>query len=720
MATPSSPFIVICGSKTPVIAELLSRRRTHMRSPKVWLTLLVLPISALADEGMWTFDAFPARRVEQAYGFRPERAWLDRTRLSSARLAQGCSASFVSGTGLVMTNHHCALECIEQLSSTRRDLAKGGFYARALGDELKCPALEVDELLEIADVTARMNKATAGLEGQRYNEAQRAAMATIERECQSSDQLRCEVVALYHGGIYDVYRYKRYQDVRLVFAPEFAIAFFGGDPDNFNFPRYDLDVSFLRVYEGDQPARTDHFFRWSRSGAKEGELVFVPGNPGATRRELTVAQLEYIRDAALPDALVRTAELRGLVTEYQRRGPEQARHSSTLLFEIENRLKASKGRFEALLDEAFFASRVRAEKDLKAKLALDARARKSLPAFGAIASAEVELRKIRKELDYIERGQAFSGKLFQHARNLVRASVERQKPNDRRLREYQEAALPSLRQSLLSQVPIHGELEVLELTFSLTKLRENLGASHPFVRKVLAKSSPRELAEQLVRSTRLGDVSCRQRLWEGGAAAVWANAKDDAMLEMAIRVDEDGRAIRKRYEDDIESVVKRSSEAIARARFEVEGTSTYPDATFTPRLSYGTVAGYAENGRAIAPITTLAGAFERETGRDPFALPKRWLDAKAVLNLATPFNMALTNDVVGGNSGSPVIDREARVVGIIFDGNIHSLGGDYGFDASVNRAIAVQSAAIIEALSKIYRADRLVNELAPESDPPAR
>jgi hypothetical protein len=680
------------------------------------LVALAAALAARADEGMWTFDNFPKDKVEQKYGFRPDDRWLEHVRLSSARLAQGCSASFVSQSGLVMTNHHCASRCIEQLSTPARDLVKAGFYARTQDDEVRCPELEVNQLVQVSDVSERMRKATDGLEGQKYNEAQRAEIARTERDCQTSDRLRCEVVTLYHGGLYHLYKYRRFQDVRLVFAPEFAIAFFGGDPDNFEFPRYDLDLSFLRVYEDGKPARMDHWFRWSAAGAKENDLTFVSGNPGGTSRQFTVAELEYVRDVQLPETLFRLSELRGELTEYQHRGPEQARHASPELFYVENSVKALKGRLLALQDHDFFASKVAAEKDLKAQLAKDpAKAQRYLPAYQAIADAEKALKKIRKPLNYEERRLGFSGDLFGFARTLVRGGEERPKPNEKRLKEFRESALPALTQKLFSTAPVYDELEAFQLTFSLTKLREALGPDDPFVKKVLGKSSPAEVAERLVKGTKLKDPAYRKKLWEGGKAAVEAAARDDAMIELATRIDPDARAVRKQYEDGIESVQKRNGELLAKARFELQGTSTYPDATFTPRLSYGAVKGFENDGKWVKPLTVLQGAFERDTGRDPFALPRSWHDARGRLALATPFDFVTTNDIIGGNSGSPVVNKDAEIVGLVFDGNIYSLGGDYGFDESVNRTVAVHSAGMLEALGKIYGAERITRELRPEA-----
>jgi hypothetical protein len=690
------------------------------------LAALLLTTVAHADEGFWTFEHFPSDKVKDKYGFAPSPEWLDKVRRSSARMAEGCSASFVSPSGLVMFNHHCAQDCIEQLSTRAQDYMAAGFWAKAAADEVRCPALEIDQLVETSDVTGRVNEATAGLAGPPYEAARKNVVAQIENECAGgNDLLRCEVVSLYHGGRYALYRYHRYQDVRLVFAPELDIAYFGGDPDNFMYPRYDLDVSFVRVYEGGRPARTDDHFRWSAAGPKEGDLTFVSGNPGATARDWTVAQLEYERDVTIPDRLLHLAELRGQLLEFGERGPEQRRISSGLLLSVENSFKALRGGLEALLDQPFFATKVAAEQELRARVKADPALDTAYGgAWDAIARALAQQREIRKQLAYAGFGRAFRSDLFQVAQDLVRAAAERTRDNGARLEEYSDARLPEMRAHLLSRAPVHRELEILTLTFSLTKMREALGADDPFVRKVLGRRSPRELATALVRGTRLtsdpAGLALRRSLWEHGAKAV--DASTDPMIVFARLVDADARAVRRHFEDDIESVLKKNAELVARARFEIYGTSTYPDATFTPRLSYGSIEGYLENGRRVEPFTTIGGAFARATGRDPFRLPRSWLRAQARLDQGMPFNFTTSNDVIGGNSGSPVIDRNAEIVGLIFDGNIQSLGGDYGFDAAVNRAVAVDSEAILEALDKVYGARRLVNELRPRpsSDSKAR
>ncbi len=676
------------------------------------LALLIVPSFAHADEGMWTFNNFPKAKLAQKHGVSIDDRWLDQVRLSSVRLAQGCSGSFVSSEGLVMTNHHCAAACISELSTRDRDLMKTGFYAREGKDELRCPALEVNQLAAITDVTERVRKATAGLVGQTYNDAEKAEQSRIEKECATSPDLRCDVVTLYRGGVYNLYKYQRFQDVRLVFAPELSIAFFGGDPDNFNFPRYALDASFLRVYRDGKPAPVANHLAWSASGAAEGDVTFVAGHPGSTSRQLTVAQLEFLRDVSLPERLLRLAELRGLLTEYQQRGPEQQRTASHHLFSVENAFKALRGRHGALLDKAFFGTLVAAEEKLEAQVAANPTWQKSSGgAWTKIAEAQKKLRDLRKPYGLIEAGSGFTSDLFQHARTLVRAADERSKPLETRFREFRDSALPAVTQKLFSAAPIYDELEVALLTFSLTKLREDLTADDPFVRKVLGKEAPAELAERVIRQSKLKDVAVRKALWAGGRKAI--DASRDPLILLAKLVDPDARAVRKRYEETVEAPVKQNGELLARARFAMEGTSTYPDATFTLRLSFGKVKGWEENGRPVRPVTTMVGSFDRATGRPPFDLPPSWLAARSRLGARTPFNFVTTNDIIGGNSGSPVINKEGEVVGLVFDGNIHSLGGDYGFDESKNRSVAVHSAAILEALAKIYGADRLVKELRP-------
>ncbi len=677
------------------------------------LCVLVFAFAARGDEGMWTFDNFPSKKVKQKYGFAPDAQWLQEAQLASVRLAGGCSGSFVSREGLVMTNHHCSHSCIEQLSTKEKDFVAQGFYAPALENEVKCPEIELNELIQIGDVTARVQGATRGLKpGKEFNDKRKAAMASIEKECAAgNERLRCDVVDLYHGGQYSLYKYKRFQDVRLVFAPEMSIAFFGGDPDNFNFPRYDLDVSFLRAYEDGKPARTDHYFRWSSAGAKEGDLTFVSGHPGGTDRELTMAQLQYERDVALPERLVDLAQYRGALTMFTQQSAEHHRIAENALFNTENSYKAIKGRFEALVTPRLWNQKAGRERALRAKVeGKSSLRRKYASAWDDVAKAVAMFQPRRREYKYVEWGAGFNSPLYKVARDLVRGTEELQKPNEQRLREYTDAKLPQLKQKLFSKAPLYEDFEVFKLSYGLVKVREELGADHPFVKKVLGKKSPEEVARELVK-TKLYDVKMREQLWQDGRDAVLAS--NDPMIQFAKLVDGDARPIRKWHDEEIETLETVGAERVAAAKFELEGKSNYPDATFTLRLSYGAVKGYEENARQVLPFTNIAGAFERATGRDPFRLPESWIRANESkqLNLSTPFNLCTTNDIIGGNSGSPVFDKDRQIVGLIFDGNIQSLGGEYGFDETVNRAISVDSAALIEALDHVYGARRIVGEL---------
>ena len=675
--------------------------------------VLSVAFASHADEGMWTYDNFPSQKVAKKYGFTPDKQWLTEAQLSSVRLAGGCSGSFVSPEGLVMTNHHCAHSCIEQLSTKERDFVAQGFYAPTLETEVKCPEIELNQLTGISDVTARIHGATEGLKpGKEFNDKRKAAMAAVEKECAGGDEkLRCDVVELYHGGAYSLYKYKRFQDVRLVFAPEFRIAFFGGDPDNFNFPRYDLDVSFIRAWEDGKPAHTEHSFKWSSSGVKEGELSFVSGNPGGTDRELTMAELSYQRDVALPEAIADLAQFRGALTMFTQSSPEHARIGEANLFGVENSFRALKGRFEALVTPALWNQKLERERSLRAKVNGRGTLRKKYgAAWDESAKSIAQFQPRHLEYRYIEGGAGFNSLLYRAARDLVRGTAELQKPNEQRLREYTDSKLPQLKQRLFSKAPIYPEFETFKLAYGLTKLREVLGADDEFVKKVLGKKSPAELAADLVKS-KLYDPAMRQQLWQAGHDAVMAS--DDPMIQLARLVDPEARVLRTWYEEEIDAAQKHGDELVAAAKFDLEGKSNYPDATFTLRLSYGAVKGYEDKGHHVAPVTNFAGAFDRATGRDPFKLPDSWIAAQQnkQISMSTPFDFASTNDIIGGNSGSPVFDKDLHIIGLIFDGNIQSLGGEYGYDESVNRAVAVDSAALTEALDHIYGAKRIVSEL---------
>ncbi|MCL2626743.1 MAG: S46 family peptidase [Cystobacterineae bacterium] len=674
----------------------------------VVLGLALLNCFVWADEGMWTFDALPKATLKETYGFEAPPTFWEHMQLASLRIAGGCSASFVSPQGLVMTNHHCAVECVEHLSSRSMDYVKNGFWAPKATQEKRCPDMELNQLIEITDVTQSVKEATLNLYGLAFKHALNEVVSTLKKDCQSSPQLRCEMVNLYRGGFYHLYKYQKYSDVRLVFAPEAAVAFFGGDLDNFSFPRYDLDVSFLRVYAENKPLASPHYFKWSFSEPQEGDLAFVSGNPGGTSRLLTAAQLRYVRDHAWPRRIARLSELRAMLKAYSERGPEEKRTAATLLFSVENSLKVIRGRHAALADRNFFSAKAAAERALQDKVNASAEWKDYASVWTSIEN--IVAKQTRHAPEYLAVEDAFrASTLFGFARALLRAAEEREKPNASRLSEYSDANLPNIETLLTHKAPLYPKLETALLRFELEKIREALGVDHPFVKTLLGKDTPARVAARLVSKTQLADVKVRKKLWEGGAQAI-AQSKD-AMLLFAKLADPHGRAIRKIWETEVETPATKEGERLAQLRFQLLGASLYPDATFTLRLSYGQVKGYEENGRPIPPLTRMGGLFERATDFEPFLLPARWKKAKARLNLNIPLNMVTTHDIIGGNSGSPILNAQGEVIGLVFDGNIQSLGGDYVFDAQLNRTVAVQAMGIVEALDKVYGAERLLTEL---------
>ena len=671
-----------------------------------------LCVAAGAAEGMWTLDHLPDEAMRARYGFAPEAAWVQRAMQASLRLSNGCSGSFVSADGLVLSNHHCVAACVEQLSAAGRDRLAEGFLARGRDAELRCPEIELLRLERITDVTPALRQATAGLEGPAYRAAQDAARARLTAECRGRDveTVQCELVTLYQGGAYQLYRYRRYADVRLVWAPEDAIAGFGGDPDNFNFPRYCLDAALLRAYEHGRPVAVREFLRVRPEGPQPGEPLFVTGHPGQTERLYTVAQLEAERERIGQLALPLLSEQRGLLLQYARGGEEPARVSATQLASVENTLKVLRGELQALADPALMAAKREDERALRDDVAQRAGASgEARDAWAQIERAQAVEAQLRLEYRLLERRAAFQSRYFEHARRLVRAAAERAKPDAERLREYSENELPQREQELRSAAPISPDLERTTLGWSLAKLREALGQDDPLVQQVLGRETPDALAARLVSATRLGDPAERLRLWQGGVAAVAAS--DDPFIALARQVDDAARAVRERFENEVQAVERKAQERIAAARFARTGTSAYPDATFTLRLSYGEVQGWTVRGRPVAPYTEVAGLYRRATGAEPFALPASWRDAQPRLDPAQRFNFVTTHDIAGGNSGSPMLDRAGRLVGLVFDGNLESLGGAYAYDERVNRAVAVHPGLILQALRSVYDAGFLADEL---------
>ncbi len=686
-----------------------------MRRILLFVFLACAGQTALADEGMWTVDNFPGDTVRETYGATIDQAWLDRVRLSTVRLEGGCTGSFVSPEGLVLTNHHCVRRCISDVSTAEDDVQKAGFVAATRADERPCPASQLSVLMGYEDVTDEVAAAIAGKSEQEANELRKQTLTRLEQSCEEAaveagEPRSCEAVNLYKGGQYFIYRYRRYSDVRLAFVPEGDIAHFGGDPDNFNFPRWSMDMALLRAYEDGAPAMTPQYLRWRREGAKENEAVFISGHPGSTQRLLTMAELRFLRDKTIPNWLLRFSELRGRMIQYAELGPEQARFVKEPLLQIENAIKVRRNQLFALFDEDVLARKAAQEDALRAAVAADpALAGPHGGAWDEIAAALDRHRDFYEEWLFAEQGAAFSSVLFNYARDLVRVAAEREKPNTERLREYTDAALPRLEQVTTAPRPLDPELEALRLTFSLEKMREWLGPDDVFVKTVLGDDSPQSRAAALVAGTRLTDPEARRALWDGGAAAIAAS--EDPMIVLARDIDPYARELRERYDDEVEAPIESASEEIARARFAIEGTSTYPDATFTLRVTYGAVQGWVEKGEKVEPFTTARRLYERATGEAPFALPPRWVGALDRIGPDTRFNFVSTLDITGGNSGSPIIDADANLVGLAFDGNIHSLVGSYYYDPALNRAVGVHPAIMARALETIYEAGRLVEEL---------
>src|SRR5438874_2138005 len=660
--------------------------------------LTVVPIStAHADEGMWTFDAFPAAKMRADYGWAPDQAWLNKVRAAAVRLTGGCSASFVSAAGLILTNHHCIAGCAEQNSTAQNNILKTGFVAATRERELKCAGQQAEVVTSIRDVTADVKGAVGAANGEAAVKARNAATARIESAgCPDKATTRCQVVTLYGGGQYKLYTYHKYSDVRLVWAPEAQAPQFGGDPDNFNFPRYALDASFLRAYEGGRAAATPAHLTWSPRPPVDGEITFVVGNPGSTQRLFTSEQLAMQRELVLPMRVATYSEMRGRLINAMESSPAKNREGHQALEGLENSLKVYIGLKKALDDPSFMGRIAAAEADLKAK---------SGHRFGNpwadIASATQANRNL-----YFARYFALPrGDLFNYAITLVQATSERAKPNAERLPEYSESALPLVEKRLLDARPIYPWLDQLNLEWSLSKAREYLGADDPETRLLLGKDSPEALSARLVAGTKLADPAYRKRLWQGGKAAV--DASMDPMIVYARKLDPNDRALEKKFDALVDAPVTAAQARLADARFAAYGNTLYPDATFTLRISYGRVLGWNERGKPVPTRTLIGGTYERATGAEPFDLPPAFVRNRARIDMNATYDFVTTNDIIGGNSGSPVIDREGKVIGAAFDGNIHSIGGNYGYDPVLNRTVAVSTAAVEEALKNIYPAPAL-------------
>jgi hypothetical protein len=686
---------------------------------RLFVPAFVLVTSAsplFADEGMWLFNAPPLKQLKDKYQFEPTPQRLEHLQKSSVRFNSGGSGSFISPNGLCITNHHVGLDTLQKISSEKNNYVRDGFYAKSQKDEVKATDLELNVLMSMEDVTDRVKSAVQpSMSAEDANKARANAIAQIEKESREKTGLRSDVVTLYQGGQYHLYRYKRYDDVRLVFAPEEQIAFYGGDPDNFEYPRFDLDICIFRIYENGKPAKIDHYLKWNTKGPADGELTFVSGNPGRTDRGLAVSELAELRDSELPYLLNMFYRREAFLHAWSARSFENKRRAEQQTRSVENNRKRYAGYVAGLLDPDVW----RAIEDRQKKLGS---APEVTALFNKIKKAQEETAKVLPVYNYFEqfRGRAEAGyrpprafysTLFEYARRLLRHGDEMAKPNGERFPEFRDSYKESLELELFSSQPVYDDYEIVRLTDSLTDMAERFGADDALVKKVLAGKSPVDRATELVTETKLKDVAFRKELYAGGAAAV--SAAKDPMIELARMVDGPAREARKVYEAQDE-IKQQAYAEIAKARFAQEGTSTYPDATFTLRLSYGRVRGYDEHGKKIPAVTTTAGLYQRGAEHDnqpPFDIPKRWLDRKSKLNPNTPFNFVSNADIIGGNSGSPVVNKNNEFVGIIFDGNIQSLVLDCIFTDKQARAVSVDSAAITEALRNVYDAGALADEL---------
>jgi hypothetical protein len=673
---------------------------------------LLGPALGRAEEGMWTFDNPPIKQLGEKYHFTPTREWLDHVRLSSVRLNDGGSGSFVSPHGLLLTNHHVALGQLQKNSTAAHDYVKDGFYAPTPGQEMKSPDLEVNVLMSMEDVTGRVLGALKKSKtAEEEFAARKAVIANIERESQQKTGLRSDIVTLYQGGEYWLYCYKKYTDVRLVFAPEQQIAFFGGDPDNFTYPRYDIDFALFRVYDNGKPIESKDYLRWNAKGAADNELVFISGNPGSTQRLDTMAQLTIERDVAEPSILKILKHRLAVLKRYSAEGPEQARQATDDIFGYENSLKAYEGREQGLLDPHVMGKKQKEEDAFRATVMANPEWKAAYGgAWQAIAEAERKAATRANERFF----HGLDSELANLAKTIVEYVAEVKKPDGQRLRGYHEAQLDSLRFQLSSPAPIYKAMETARIAGALQQDLDEVGPNDPFVKLVLDGKTPQEVATALVSGTKMEDPAVRKKLMEGGEAAVAAS--DDSMIVLARRLDPMRREFVKWTEDNVQSVEQKAGEQIGKARFAAYGKTTYPDATFTLRLSYGQVKGYPMNGTKAPYKTTFYGLFDRATSFDfygPFDLPSRYKEGRAKLDLSTPLNFVTSNDVIGGNSGSPVINRNGEIVGLIFDGNIESLVGDFVYDPEKNRSVAVHTAAMTEVLRKLYGTGKLMDELLP-------
>jgi hypothetical protein len=688
--------------------------RTLIVSALALSAALAATSNAAAEEGMWTFDNFPIARANATLGTNIDQAWLDRVRLSSVKFG-GCSAGLVSAEGLVMTNNHCVATCVANLSTQAVNYAETGFAPRSREEELKCPGGTAEILTEITDITERMQAAGAGLEGQAFTRARDAEAGRIEQEaCGDATDKRCQVVSLYRGGQFKLYTYKKYSDVRLAWAPEDRAATFGGDLDNFSFPRFSIDAAFIRLYENGAPVATPTHFKWNADKPVEGTPVFVSGSPGSTQRLLTQDQLFTIRDVVLPMDQLLASELRGRLIRFSQESEENAFIAMDPIVGLENTYKRGLGRMRALVDQQFMAKRAEAEADFQSRI----RGATATPAepWATLSAVQPIARELYPSMALLEGGTglgttpvAGGSQLFNWARTLVRGAQEREKPSAERLPEFADSRLTAVQSGLFAERPVYPALDQVRMEWWLSKTREWLTVDDPRMAVLLGDESPEVRSARLVQGTTLGDPAVRRALWEGGLAAI--QASDDPMIQYLLTLQEPTRAIRADWEARVDAPTARASEQLAALRFQAYGDSVYPDATGTLRLTYGQIEGTDVPGQRFGAFTTFSGLWDRATGSAPFDVAPKLLAARERIDGDTVLNMAVSSDTIGGSSGSPVVNAAGEILGANFDSTVLTQRNAYGYDRNVNRSVIVTTGAVTTALRDVYGMERLVEEL---------
>jgi len=698
----------------------------HMLFASAAVLAFAAASSARAEEGMWTYDNFPIARANQTLGTNIDQAWLDRVRLSSVKFG-GCSAGVISAEGLVMTNNHCVSSCVANLSTPQLQYNETGFTPKSREEELQCPGASAEILTDITDVTERVQKAGVGLDGQAYTQAREAEAGRIETEaCGDDAKIRCQVVSLYRGGQFKLYKFRKYSDVRLAWAPEDRAATFGGDLDNFSFPRFAIDAAFIRLYEDGKPAATPTHFTWNPNKPTEGEPVFVTGNPGSTQRLLTQAQLMTIRDVVLPLDQLIASELRGRLIRYSEEGADQAFIAMDPLSGVENTYKRGRGRMAALIDPAFMDQLAGQETIFRRRVAENEQLSADVgDPWAVLADVQPIARELYAPMALLEGGTgmgttsvAGGSPLFQWARAIVRGAQERAKPSDQRLAEFADSRLPGVQSGLFAARPTYPALEQVRLEWWLSKTREWLTVDSPHVRTLLGKESPEGLSARLVEGTKLADPAVRRALWEGGLPAVQAST--DPLIQYVLAIDADARAVRTDWENRVQAPTDRASEQLSAARFAVFGDAVYPDATGTLRLTYGRVEGTDVPGQRIPAFTTFAGLWDRATGAEPFNVAPKLLAARDRIDPNAVMNMAVSSDTIGGSSGSPAVNAKGEIIGANFDSTVLTQRNAYGYDRNVNRSVIVTTQAVTTALRDVYGMDHLIAELgadAPKAAP---